>query len=73
VLSSWPYQQILDHAVKACQGQTFAWSVIDVVKKSFTKMTPDHSHVMTMAGYPSRGADIRGNNFARMKMIPDIL
>lgn len=23
-------------------------------------VTADHSHVMTMAGYPSRGTDIRG-------------
>ena len=23
-------------------------------------VTADHSHVMTMAGYPSRGVDIRG-------------
>jgi alkaline phosphatase len=24
-------------------------------------VTADHSHVMTMAGYPSRGVDIRGS------------
>ena len=23
-------------------------------------VTADHSHVMTMAGYPSRGVDVRG-------------